>query len=160
MPSTSAILIARRCPLGQPLMRTCRDQGPLRSPHMATTVAACLGSHVAVAAAAGHAAWLLQPQRAPEGGGSGRHVRWRMVGRPWGQFQGDCRVDRLRSTAAICRFSSARPIMIEERHARDASIARTLRAVVAGEVSRQVWARCPSDHSTYSHCLLASNCRN
>ena len=48
-----------------------------------------------------------------------------MVGRPCGQFHGDLRLAKLVSTRLICGLSSARPIMMELRHARIASIART-----------------------------------
>jgi hypothetical protein len=54
-----------------------------------------------------------------------RSARWRMVGRPCGQFHGDLSVARLVSTRLICGLSSARPIMMELRHARIASMART-----------------------------------
>lgn len=49
-----------------------------------------------------------------------------MVGLPWGQFHGACRSLRLSSTLRIVFASSAFPIMMLERHARMASMARTL----------------------------------
>lgn len=50
-----------------------------------------------------------------------------MVGRPWGQFQGEVSVDRCATTRCIVVRVKCLPIMMEERHARDASRARTLR---------------------------------
>ena len=41
-----------------------------------------------------------------------------IVGRPWGQFQGWCKPDRPRSILVISPLSSARPTMMDERHAR------------------------------------------
>lgn len=52
--------------------------------------------------------------------------RWRMVGLPCGQFQGERMVDRCSRMARMVLACSALPIMMEERQARDASIARTL----------------------------------
>ena len=49
-----------------------------------------------------------------------------MVGLPWGQFHGAWRSLRLSSTLRIVLASSAFPIMMLERHARMASMARTL----------------------------------
>eukprot|EP00959_Pyramimonas_sp_CCMP1952_P420076 8798815-Pyramimonas_sp.AAC.1 len=56
-----------------------------------------------------------------------RSARWRMVGRPCGQFHGLLRPVRLFRIRYICGLSSARPIMMEPRHARIASMARTWR---------------------------------
>lgn len=52
-----------------------------------------------------------------------------MVGRPCGQFQGDSRPARLSTTRRIVDLSSDLPIMMEDRQARIASIARTLQEI-------------------------------
>ena len=49
-----------------------------------------------------------------------------MVGRPCGQFQGERMPDRCCSTVRMAGLSRALPIMMEERQAREASMARTL----------------------------------
>ena len=49
-----------------------------------------------------------------------------MVGLPWGQFHGAWRSLRLSSTLRIVLASSAFPIMMLQRHARMASMVRTL----------------------------------
>jgi len=51
----------------------------------------------------------------------------RMVGRPWGQFQGATRPDRLSKILRMRLWSRGVPIMMEVRQARLASTARTLR---------------------------------
>lgn len=56
----------------------------------------------------------------------GSNARWRIVGLPCGQFQGECSWDRCSRIRRMVRRSRARPIMIEERQAREASMARTL----------------------------------
>ena len=56
---------------------------------------------------------------------SDTEIKWRIVGRPCGQFQGDRKLDSVDTTFFIFFRSKCRPIMIEYRHARDASIART-----------------------------------
>lgn len=62
----------------------------------------------------------------PLGAGGSTHT-WRMVGLPCGQFQGARRSASRPSTRCISSRLSARPIMMDERHARLASMARTLR---------------------------------
>jgi hypothetical protein len=52
----------------------------------------------------------------------------RMVGRPWGQFQGAVSPASRSRIPLITLLSRAVPIMIEERQAREASMARTLQA--------------------------------
>jgi len=54
-----------------------------------------------------------------------RSARCRIVGRPCGQFHGACSSLTLSSTRRMVFASSALPIMMLERHARMASIART-----------------------------------
>ena len=56
---------------------------------------------------------------------SGRTQRWRIVGRPWGQFHGDCRLDRLLTTRRMVPRVKCLPIMMEERQAREARTLRT-----------------------------------
>ncbi len=53
-------------------------------------------------------------------------ARWRMVGRPCGQFQGDSRVDRFCRTFPIMLLLRCLPIMMDDRHARIANMERTL----------------------------------
>ena len=50
------------------------------------------------------------------------------VGRPWGHFHGEYRSERCVTTRFISKRVSAHPIMMLERQARLASIARTLRS--------------------------------
>ena len=49
-----------------------------------------------------------------------------MVGRPWGQFQGESRSARWETTWRMAALSRGLPIMMDERHALMASIALTL----------------------------------
>lgn len=57
---------------------------------------------------------------------SGSTQRCRMVGRPCGQFQGDCNVERLSTTLRMVAMDRCFPIMMDDRQAREAIIARTL----------------------------------
>jgi hypothetical protein len=59
----------------------------------------------------------------------GRTHTCRMVGLPWGQFQGAVSPASLSRMPRITLLSRAVPIMIEERQAREASIARTLQVI-------------------------------
>ena len=54
-----------------------------------------------------------------------KSTRWRMVGRPWGQFQGESSPASWCSILVIFCLLSAVPIMTEDRHAREASMERT-----------------------------------
>ena len=58
----------------------------------------------------------------------GKTARCLMVGLPCGQFQGDSSSDRCCRMRVMAALSSALPIMMLLRHARLASMARTLHA--------------------------------
>ena len=58
-------------------------------------------------------------------------TRWRMVGRPCGQFQGCSTSTRRRTMRFMVRCSSASPIITDDRHARDAN----MRAILGSSTS-------------------------
>ena len=63
-----------------------------------------------------------------------------MVGRPWGQFQGETSPAILSSMACMAGAASGLPIITDDLQARIASIARTLRPTASGSAAARGWA--------------------
>ena len=71
-----------------------------------------------------------------------RLTRCRMVGRPWGQFQGCSSSLMWLTTVRICCALSAVPIMMDFLHARDANIIRTREGLKKNNRSSPSWLHC------------------